>query len=92
VLSYDYLKQIQHHLDREAQLNEKLEERGKQVDELREIINSSQRMIKKLFEHVGDQKALKELQWKNIITYDSIKDSEKRKIKECIKKESTQTK
>ena len=52
VLSYDYLKQIQHHLDREAQLNEKLEERAKQVNELREIINSSQRMVKKLFEHI----------------------------------------
>ena len=49
-------------------------------------------MIKSLVGHIKELKGLKEMQWRNIISYDLVKDQEKRRLKESVHCEVQRTK
>lgn len=87
MLGFDYEGKIEQFLQRENHLHDQLEERASQISQLKDMVFSYRKLIETLSTHLHDSKTLKELQWKNIIEYDQIKNKQKLKMNKTIKSE-----
>ena len=81
VLSFDYLKLIDERIQTENELRSQIKKKNAQMQNLKEIVYGNQSLIKQLQSHLVEQQSLKQSQWKNIISYDCVKDKEQAKTK-----------
>jgi len=91
VLGFDYQDKIDAFLARENELHDQLESRAEQISQLRDMVSSYRKLIETLSTHLNDSKTLKELQWKNIIEYDQVKNKQKARMGKTIKEEVGQS-
>lgn len=86
-MAFDYQEKIDSFLSREISLMAQVEERSKQLADLREVISGYKKLVLTLSTHISDARTLKELQWKNIIEYDQAKNKQKTKMSKTIREE-----
>lgn len=92
VLGFDYSATVDSFLAREGELQEQLEQRAEQIGHLKELVSAYKKEISAMTAHINDARALKELQWKNIIEYDQVKNKQRTRLGRTIKEEAAHCK
>jgi len=86
-MGFDYQDKIDEYLSREKTLKQELQIRSDQIISLKEVITGYKKLIETQKVHMNDAKILKEMQWRNIIDYDLVKNAQKSKMSKTIKEE-----